>query len=107
MPAVISVEGYPNQIVAQVASGDTAFHKIAVPNGVPTGTLGTKVIIKCLDESGVLDGSMILVNFNQTSAPSIGFPVSGSGQALSITFNQNLWIALTVATDIICLLFYY
>lgn len=87
----------PNRHVQQVAGADTGFHKLAIPAEVPLGTPNVVVAVCTLATSGTAGGSPILMNFDQASAPSIGFPVLGTDV---FQVNTNLYYAFTVASDV-------
>lgn len=104
---VIPISQFPNRKYLNDAPANTNWHKLAIPNGVPVGTIGVSVIMKSRAASGVADGSPFLVQWDQSTAPSDGFMVSGNGQAFALTLNNNVWVQLTASTDTLNCLFYW
>ena len=103
MTAII-VEHSPNTTYDNHAPGNTSWNKVVVPAGVPIGQPGVHVMMKSRDNTGFANGSEFKVATNVAGAPSDGFMVSDGGQTLSITFDQNLWLQLSVADDTVDLL---
>ena len=103
---VISVRQYPNRAFVAHAPGSTNWNRVSVPAQVPVMSFAG-VLMKSRATGAATDGSPFLVNWDQASAPSDGCFVSGSGQALDLSFNQNVWLKLTTSTDTVTLLFYW
>jgi hypothetical protein len=93
----------PNRALVSVNTGANTWAQVSVPSGL-AGLPSVYVVLKSTDSTGAVDGSLFLVNFNQATAPSDGFPVS-VGQPLSTTLGQNIWVKTTTATDLIKCLF--
>lgn len=93
----------PNRIVASAALGDTGWHQLTLPAGLPpkSGIVNCTVAICTLAAAGGA-GSVALVGFDSASAPSVGWPLLTTEV---FALNNNIWYQLTTATDTIYFLF--
>lgn len=93
----------PNRITAKAAPGDTTWHQLALPSGLPapSGIVNCTVAVCTLAAAGGA-GSVALIDFDKASAPTVGFPILGTDV---FGVNVNIWYQLTAATDTIYFIF--
>lgn len=108
----IVVKDFPNQVVKSFAPGNTNWNAFTdYPSGIPDNHRGVEMIMKSLNAAGTGDGSIFYYSGGQPSAPAsgdaatVGLPISGSGQALTIPLRDTLYLKLGVSTDTIQILF--
>jgi hypothetical protein len=94
----------PNRRIMAHNPDSTDWTEVTLPTDVTAGSMNVSVVMTSTDDAGTADGSLFLVNFDQTAQPSIGFPVR-AGTTFVTTLNKNIWIKLTAATDKVSLLF--
>lgn len=93
----------PNRKTVSATPGDTEWHQLSLPSDLPpkSGRVGVSVAVCTLAAAGGA-GSVALVDFDLSAAPTVGFPVMGTDV---FTLNDNIWYMCTTGTDTIYFLF--
>lgn len=101
--AEITFHHGPNRAITSAAPGDTAWHKLALPVGLPSpsGVVNAVVAVCTLAAAGGA-GSVAFLNFDQVPTPTSGWPLLTT-EAFGL--NNNIWYQLTTGTDTIYFLF--
>lgn len=95
----------PNRVVTKETPGDTSWHQVTEPAGLPPKSGRANVLVGvCTLAAAGGAGSLPLVNFDLPTAPSIGWPVL-TVQIFGV--NNSMWYQLTSATDTIYFLWGY
>lgn len=93
----------PDRKTVSAAPGDTSWHQLTLPDGLPpkSGRVNVTVAVLTLAAAGGA-GSVALIDFDLATTPTVGFPILGTDV---FGVNNNIWYQLTAASDTIYFLF--
>lgn len=96
----------PNRVTQVIAGADTSWHKVTIPSDIPlpSGVVNVTVAMVTVAAGGTAAGSLVLVDFDKASSPTVGFPILG-GQTLVFGYNNSIWYKLAAASDSLYLLY--
>lgn len=96
----------PNRVTQKITGADTSWHQVSIPSDVPlpSGNVNVTVAMVTVANAGNAAGSLCLVDFDQATTPSTGFPILG-GQTLVFGKNANIWYKLSSASDFLYLIY--